>query len=341
MPTDRDRIPEEIQDAAQDWLLRLSAPDTSAEDRRGFAAWRDANARHRMAFDEVAAVWSAAEDLEHAFAPHGQAGAQARRPGPQSAAANPLAALSRPRRRWGVAVAGAIAACLLIFIGGPVFMHLPARLLADHSTAVGEQRSVILPDGSIAYLNTDTAIDVAFSGERRLVTLRYGEALFEVRKDAARPFDVVALDGRSTAVGTAYAVATAGDRARVTVTEGVVSVTSPAGTADAAAGVLAVAGQQVDYRRGGRPGPVATVDAEQATAWRRGIIVIRDRPLEEALAEIGRYQPGRIVLLGDPARYGRVTARLSLADLAGGIDALAATHGLQVARVTDYLLILR
>ena len=69
--------------------------------------------------------------------------------------------------------------------------------------------------------------------------------------------------------------------------------------------------------------------------------MIRDRPFAEALAEIGRYRPGRIVLLGDASRYGQVTARLAFADLDGGIDALAATHGLSVTRVTGYLMIIR
>ena len=70
-------------------------------------------------------------------------------------------------------------------------------------------------------------------------------------------------------------------------------------------------------------------------------IAIRNLPLAAALAEIGRYRPGRIVLLGNGARYTPVTARLSLSDVEGGIDALAATHGLTVTRVTDLLLIVR
>ena len=327
---------DDIDAAAQDWFLRrgAGAPASSEEEAR-FEAWRNADPRHRAAYEELSTLWSVIGPLEPAFAPEGRV--------------HRTETLPRRRRRrdwvWGGSVASALAAaCLLLFVFGPATSRLPARLLADHSTAAGEQRVVSLPDGSIAWLNTDTAIDVAYSGERRRVKLLHGEALFEVRKDAVRPFDVTAVDGRTTAVGTAFAVKEADGGATVTVTEGTVQVTSPdqaSAAASAEAGTRVEAGQQVSYRRGEPPGPVRALDAAAATAWRHGAIVIRSRPLAEALAEIGRYHDGRIVLMGSRSRYGEVTARVALADLDGGIDAIAATHGLSVTRVTRYLMIVR
>lgn len=325
---------DDIDAAAQDWFLRRGAGTrSSSEEEARFEAWRNADPRHRAAYEELSTLWSVIDPLEPAFAPEGRM--------------HRTKTLPRrwPRRGWmwgGSVASGLAAACLLLFVFGPATSRLPARLLADHSTTAGEQRVVSLPDGSIAWLNTDTAIDVVYSGERRRVKLLHGEALFEVRKDAGRPFDVTAVDGRTTAVGTAFAVKEADGGATVTVTEGTVRVTSPdQASASAEAGTSVEAGQQVSYRRGEAPGPVRGLDAAAATAWRHGAIVIRSRPLAEALAEIGRYHDGRIVLMGSPSRYGEVTARVALADLDGGIDAIAATHGLSVTRVTKYLMIVR
>ncbi len=333
-PGDRHEIPDDISDRAQHWFLRLRAPDVSPEDQAGLRAWLAADPRHAAAWEEVQALWSQIDDLEPVFTPRGRAVVSTTAPG---------AGLHEKRQsgrwRWGAAVAGLAAACLLIFVFAPTTANLPTRLLADHGTAVGEQRMVVLPDGSIVHLNTDSAIDVSYSDRRRVVTLLSGEAWFEVSKDETRPFDVVALDGKATAVGTAFAVGLAGERTTVTVTEGIVRVTSPGGSFDGAATLIA--GQQVSYRRGGTPGSVRTLDAEAATSWRQGVIAIRNRPLADALSEIGRYRAGRIVLLGDSSRYAPVTARLSLSDIDGGIDALAATHGLVVTRITDFLLIVR
>lgn len=341
-PPSPDRAPAEIDAAAQDWLLRQAAGPLSPDELVRFQAWRDADPRHRAVYDEVAALWADVGPLEHAFAPRGRDSAAAGKRSPDMPARGRLGFQKR-WRRLAPLVAGLAVACALVFVLAPTVSHLPTRLLADHSTAAGEQRRVDLPDGSVALLNTDSAIDVAYSDRRRVVTLLQGEAWFEVRKDSERPFDVVAVQGRTTAVGTAFAVRDDAGSASVTVTEGVVSVTSPDATAAASsdATVLLEAGQQVTYLRGAAPGPVRSVDPSMPTAWRHGVIAIRDRPLAEALAEIGRYREGRILLLGNASRYGPVTARLALRDIDGGIDALAATYGLSVTRVTDWLLIVR
>lgn len=326
-----------IVDAAQDWFLRVSAGDLSPADQSQFDRWHDADPRHRAAYEEICRLWSQLDPLEAAFAPRSQRN---------------VGGLPSPSRRswlagWRLAVtsAGAAMAGLLLFLLAPEAARLPTRLMADHSTAVGEQRFVELPDGSAAYLNTDTAIDVMYSAGKRSVVLLRGEALFEVRKDARRPFDVLASDGKATAVGTAFVVRKASDSAIVSVTEGLVRVTSPdadgSSSATPASSMLVSAGESASYRRGTTPHLLGQIDVEAAAAWQRGVITIRDRPLAEALAEIGRYHRGRIVLIGDAAGQGQVTARLSLGDLDGGIDALVATQGLSITRVTPWLMLVR
>ena len=333
-----------IAEAALGWLLRRQEGSPSTEEQARFQAWHDADPRHRAAYAEAAAMWRDAGALEQAFAPLGQAPVVKQAAVKQ--ATDSIATAPRLRkRRWPIFAAASsllAAACLLFFVAAPSLSHLPGRLLADHGTVAGEQSRVVLPDGSVALLNTESAIDVSYSGQRRVVTLLHGEAWFQVKKDPERPFDVVAAGGRTTAVGTAFVVRHENGGATITVTEGVVRVASPDSEATSAqVPSLVEAGQQVSYRKGAAPGPVRTIDVVTATSWRHGSIVIRDRPLGEALAEIGRYRPGRLVLLSDGSRQGPVTARLALADIDGGIDALAATHGLSVTRVTDWLVIVR
>ncbi|MGQ9370203.1 FecR family protein [Azospirillum sp. ST 5-10] len=319
-----------VDDAAQDWFLRLSSGDVAEADRRAFAAWREADPRHAAAYAEIEGLWHEVAPLEAAFAPRGRAGPRQEAPavGRQRA---------RPWRRPTLA-AGVAGACLALLVTTGIVQ--PMGMLADHYSGIGHRHVLTLPDGTVAHLNTDTAIDVAYSPGLRQVRLLRGEAYFEVRKDAARPFEVAAEGGRTTAVGTAFVVRDAGAAAVVTVAEGTVRVDSPA-AAGVERGVLVTAGQQVRYGAGDRPGTVRTLDPATETAWLRGQIVIRNRPLADALAEIGRYRAGRIVLLRDGSDLQPVTARVALDDLDGGIDALAATHGLSVTRLTPYLVILR
>ncbi len=75
-----------------------------------------------------------------------------------------------------------------------------------YATGIGEQRSIVLADGSTVDLNSRSKIRIRFSSERRGVELIEGQALFKVAKDHARPF-VVDSDGtRVRAVGTQFDV---------------------------------------------------------------------------------------------------------------------------------------
>lgn len=336
-----------IDEAAQDWLLLFSSGNATADDRARFEGWMDADPRHQAAYEEVRALWHGIDDLRDAFA---RPAHEPARPGhghiPSAAMARPRvprprrAHLGRRRAAWGAALT---AACLVLLVAGTP--ELALHLKADHRTAVGEQAQVMLPDGSIVWLNTDTALAVDYDDSRRQVTLLRGEALFQAVRDPEHPFSVRARGGQATALGTVYSVRDHGPEASVMVEEGSVAVVSPAPPAelvpyDTGARALVNAGYQVRYREGSPPGPVRPVDTGAVAAWRDGFIAIRGLPLAAALAEIDRYRPGGILLLADPASGEPVTARLSIRSLDDGLEALAATHGLRVTHLTAYLAII-
>ena len=340
-----------IDEAAQDWFLLMTSGAPTEEDRKRFRAWQAADPRHQAVYDELCALWVGIDGLHDAFAPPDAAHSQLR---PQRGEEQPprrsTGVHTRPGRRGGVRFtrrqvfgAGLAAACVALVVA--TAPDLATRVFADHITGVGEQARIDLPDGSVAWLNTDTAISVDYAAGRRQISLLQGEAQFEVAKDAARPFAVMAREGRSTALGTVFSVRDDGRGAVVTVSEGTVEVASPiedggAPTSNAATAVLDL-GEQVHYAEGAPPGAVRSVDPSRVTAWREGFIAIREMPLADALIEIDRYRPGRIVLLADPEGLEPVTARLSIASVDSGLDALAATHGLTVMRLADYLVLVR
>ena len=66
------------------------------------------------------------------------------------------------------------------------------------------------------------------------------------------------------------------------------------------------AGQQARYGAVAVTAP-ARADLEQAMGWREGVLVFRDMPLAEAVAEINRYRPGRIMVLDDALAARRVS----------------------------------
>src|SRR3546814_10885657 len=101
-----------------------------------------------------------------------------------------------------------------------------------YATDLGEQRTERLPDGTRIILNTQTAVAVRYSRQRREIALQHGEAMFEVAHDAARPFVVATGDGSVTALGTRFQVRNEGAGAIVTLLEGSVEVRSEEHTSE-------------------------------------------------------------------------------------------------------------
>lgn len=307
-------------ETARRWLVRLASGEMTEEEMTICRGWLADPLNHRS-FERERALWRQLETVRAAF---------------DSAPAEvvPLRPRSLLRR---VVMVGAIAASLLLVVfAGP----LKTALQADYTTAAGAQRMVALPDGSTALLNTDSAIALQYSaGERRIALLR-GEAFFEVQSDAERPFRVIARDGTAQAIGTAFAVRGDMPTVSVTVSHGVVAVSAPSSAGGPT--VIARQGQRVTYGPDAAPMlQPASVDAEAALAWRRGRVVIDNLPLTEAVDELNRYRPGRILLWGAAARRPSVSLVFALDQIDNALAGLAASQGLTLTALPGGIILLR
>jgi transmembrane sensor len=314
---------DDVAEQARAWVVRLASGAMTESERAALQAWLAESEAHARAFETERTFWQRLGPLQETFERLERA----------------EAAPPRPQRfRVGRAVlagALALAACLLLLAFAP---QLAIGLKADHMSGGDAVLAVTLPDGSRVILDRNSAIRVAYDDRQRAVELLQGEAFVEVVPDTARPFRVLAVGGVSEALGTAYAVRLEGKGARVAVTEGHVAVRP--GAPDEVARDL-VAGQALSYADDGRLGVPYGFDLAHALAWRQGRVVLVERPLDEALAELDRYQPGRILLLGDGRPAEPVSGVIDLDRLDQGLAALAATHGLTVHHLTPFLTVLR
>jgi len=203
-------------------------------------------------------------------------------------------------------VFGAVAACA---VAGIVLMTLPRSFELHHSTkkevietALGDTRAIGLADGSRIVLDRNSRLRVSYTGTGRDIDLLAGQARFEVAKDAHRPFRVHTKSAEVVAVGTTFEVSTQPARTTVTLLEGRVNVRTISATELVQPRVEALApGQQLEIAADGALVDHQDVNVESVTAWERGMLVIDDAPLHEALEEMNRYSSTRIVVLGGPA----------------------------------------
>lgn len=203
---------------------------------------------------------------------------------------------------------------------------------ADRRTAVGEQRSITLADGTRLRLNTDSAIDIRFNQDERLVILRRGEIQVETGHTpeyAARPFIVATEHGRMRALGTRFVARRESGLTRISVQEGAVEIRPAAG---AAVRVLQ-AGQKTSFSADRVDAPVA--GGRHADAWTRGILYASDMPLGEFAAELARYQRG--LLRCDPAvAQLRISGAFQLNRIGAVLEALPRSLPVGVAYRTRY-----
>jgi len=156
-------------------------------------------------------------------------------------------------------------------------------------TRPGQRATVDLPDGSRAILAPNTELRYAISpnaGPRELQL--DGEAYFDVRHDAARPFSVHTPRAVIEDVGTTFVVReySTDARARVAVRSG--AVTLRAGIAHDSSGVAVQQGEAVALDSSGAVVRLAG-DPASDWAWTTGRLVFDRTPLPAVLAELHRW----------------------------------------------------
>lgn len=298
--------PDILQEAAR-WFVLLASGEATDADHRRWQAWRAADARHETA-------WRRAEAVAAPFA---------QIPGAQAEAS--VAALERRNglrasRRQALKGLGGLAG---LFLAGWVGWQGWRRsdVSADVLTAVGEQRDLTLADGSRLSLDTDTAIDVAFSANERLIRLRRGRVLIATGKPSGAgeppPFWVETAEGRVQALGTRFSVRQESGSTHVAVMEARVAIHG----ADAAGNApILTAGEAARFGRQGLLDRQAAQPAD--SAWARGMLVADDMTLADFTVELARYRATALVC--DPAvRALRISGTYPLTDTDRALAAVA------------------
>jgi transmembrane sensor len=288
-----------VEQEASDWIARLDADDVTAEDRVRFESWKRAHPSNARAFEELSQTWRRFLKV----APLAQAGTSDESAGLQSAYAR--------GRRWSWALA---ASAILLTVAGGLYLQRPMPP-TPFKTAVGEQLTVPLPDGSSLELNSNTLARVDYSSRRRIIHLDRGEAFFKVAQDARRPFWVTAGGGWIRALGTEFDVYWRSSSLQVTVRDGTVqageshdlrTVEQP-DEQKLAPWVTLTRGQQADLEASSaRKRPLSAEELAKAVSWRTGTVYFENSPLTEVVTELNRYSAEQLILEDDALRTLRV-----------------------------------
>jgi transmembrane sensor len=275
-----------LEGEALDWIVRLTSGTATEADRAALMRWRGQSEAHEQAFVCMARF---SARLRQAARECSDATAERRRPSVRLPAASGLT------RRRAIAGAGAAASVTAyIMATHPPLGLWPSidELQADYRTGTGQKRDIALARGVSVEMNTQTSISVPASRSRPRIQLISGEAVVAANRASDPPVIVAAAAGQASTNAGEFDIQCQGASVSVTCLKGTVDV------AHAGQTVLLQAGQQSRYG----DGPMRRaedVDLTLVTAWRSGLLIFRDRPLRDVVAELNRYRRGRILLTSD------------------------------------------
>lgn len=311
---------QQIDDEASEWFVRMRDGEDSSAVRGELMEWLRRSPEHVSAYLDIAAVWMEAGNVE-IDATLDLATRVALAKADRGVAEFVPRAVQPATRYFNRNGLFAVAASVLFLMLGVTAWW---KFAGDtYSTGLGEQRSIALRDGSTIELNSQSRVRVHLDDERRSIELLRGQALFNVAKDASRPFVVHADNTTVRAVGTVFDVYRKQTSAVVTVVEGSVVVERgkhaaaaarslneavvDAGAQPASVNLWLTAGKQVVVSREAAAEP-KPVNVNVATAWTRRELVFEFTPLADAAAEFNRYNERRLIVEGEQLRSFKISA---------------------------------
>ncbi|MDY5490116.1 MAG: DUF4974 domain-containing protein [Butyricimonas virosa] len=191
----------------------------------------------------------------------------------------------------------------------------------------GGEYELILPDGTHVWINSDSELSfpARFDSTKREVSLS-GEAYFSVRRDKKRPFTVkVGQNVEVNVLGTQFNLQAYPDAKTIetTLCEGSVNVSNGKQK------VTLTPSQQAVYSKATMNITTRKVDVRLYSAWKEGLFVFENKPLEEIMTTLSRWYNVNVFyanqalktyhFTGDLERYGDFKKTLGMIEKATSI----------------------
>lgn len=307
-----------VREAADFWLRLRADPKNKAlqdETRR----WRSLSAAHERAFLAAEETWALAGEVESLSMPAPAMHPRRRRQWRSG------------RRRLARALASAAAFAGLVVLAGPL---LVLEWQSDYRTGIGEKRSIALADGSRVTLDSGSAIALDDKAGRRGARLLAGRAWFDVAKDPARPFTVIAAEAQVTVTGTAFDVGLDDSAIDVALARGSVRLDWRG-----APPVAMVPGDRLHLSRPSLEPQQSKSAVASIGSWRRSRLLLENVPLVDGIAQLRRYYSGAIIVTSTRLDQRRVTGVFDVSRPKDALRLMVRQQGATVNEITPWLMI--
>ena len=150
-------------------------------------------------------------------------------------------------------------------------------------TRKGEKLTVLLPDGTLVKLNSESSIRFTETFEEHRKVFLTGEAFFEVVRDTTKPFTVATRHLLTTALGTSFNINAYSDKEEVVLLTGKVRINDGASRHSE----ILLPGEKVAYLDGTLK-KSSNVSLDQVM-WKDGVLIFRETPFALGIEELERW----------------------------------------------------
>lgn len=305
---------QQIAEQAADWFVMLREQTPSARDREAFSAWLLDSPIHVHEYLAIAQLYGNLANID----PDNEIDIESLLPAKtensnvlslkDSTAINANEDIQVTDKRSHVTYAVAAIIAVIITAFASVILINQDWQQQHIVTAVGEQRSIALDDGSIIEINTQSKLTVQMDKETRVVRLINGEAYFDVETDHNRPFIVDTGDAHVKVLGTKFNIYKQAGNTVVTVLDGKVTVIPKYNLSQ---DILALDTNKEDFNRpvelavgeqvqiGPQRVPIekVSVNVRKVTAWQDRRLIFEGQTLKEIVDEFNRYNSNQIEVI--------------------------------------------
>jgi transmembrane sensor len=324
-----------IEYEARRWLIRMDGDEPLTDtENAALREWMNRSTLHRNELARLGKFWIKANILSELVG-----GVEFERREHESRRGTSL-------QRTTLMTAGAIVASLILVCSD---LQQPGRAVArTYGTAIGQQTTVPLSDGSSIQLNSDTQVHVAYTRSSRRIRLLRGEAVFSATPDPNRAFEVYAADSIVRAIGTAFVVHLDGRKVDITVEKGIVDVSD---VRNIRATLDTIKPPSLAHNLGQlRAGEVTSFDSgsgrmevrqlagpelRRRMSWREGYLAFSGEPLSEVVAQLNRYSTATLAIEDPNLAPISIGGRFRIGDLNSVLDLLKTTFGIRARQVND------
>ena len=317
------------------WLVRSRDKDFTSEDRKMFTAWLEEDPANREAFDEMNNVWQYTGEAENLFVSENEYECRANKSHKKSVLKSVKQFFKFNKIMTACSSAAVVLVCFALLF--KIFSAQPVQKFYPFTTAIGEQKTVTLSDGSVLKMNVSSSVFVSVNNQCRQVKMMKGEVFFEVAPDPERPFEVLTPNGKVSVLGTAFNIKNRNGVVSIDVDHGRVRVfDSPKGPGGMRKGVLTlISGQGTDVDSSGRLTSLRTSEIKQVLAWQHHQAVFRNTSISTVVKELELYHNVKIKLSLKKPENKKITGTFNMYDLEQTLRIIAAAASLEIEKDGD------